>query len=405
MIGRLSFGTLKPDNCYKRFTGHADDIETVTFSPDGRLLASGSLDGSLKLWDIQQGRELATFVAIDTDGHVIATPQQYYMASKGALSGIAFRVGNNVFPFEQFDLRLNRPDLVLRHIGSAPQELIETYYKAYQKRLKNMEFTEEMLGDDFHLPEVEILNSNTLPLSTPDKHLTFSFKATDTKYLLDRLNIFVNDVPVYGIDGINLRSKKISAYEQKIALELSNSRNKIQVSVLNQQGAESLKETFEIEYTGTPTSPELYVVAVGVSEYADTNRNLKYAAKDASDLVSFFQQHHQNFGSIHVTTIPNTNATKENILAVKELLQHTKVDDQVILFFAGHGLLDDQFDYYFATTDIDFNKPSERGLPYEAIEGLLDGIPARKKLLLMDTCHSGEVDKEDVQVVAAGREI
>ena len=48
---------------------------------------------------------------------------------------------------------------------------------------------------------------------------------------------------------------------------------------------------------------------------------------------------------------------------------------------------------------INFSNPEENGIPYEEIENLLDGIPARQKILLLDACHSGEVDKEDLQVV------
>jgi uncharacterized caspase-like protein len=73
----------------------------------------------------------------------------------------------------------------------------------------------------------------------------------------------------------------------------------------------------------------------------------------------------------------------------------SNVDDYVYIHIAGHGLLDDNLDFYFATADINFSNPSQNGLKYDEIEGLLDGIPARNKLLLMDACHSGEVDKDD----------
>jgi len=45
---------------------------------------------------------------------------------------------------------------------------------------------------------------------------------------------------------------------------------------------------------------------------------------------------------------------------------------------------------------MDFSNPALRGISYEILEGLLDSIPARKKLFMMDACHSGEVDKEDL---------
>jgi hypothetical protein len=77
-------------------------------------------------------------------------------------------------------------------------------------------------------------------------------------------------------------------------------------------------------------------------------------------------------------------------------LLQTSVNDKIIISVNGHGLLDDSLNFYFATWDVNFRSPSNRGLRYEQLEELLDGIPARKKLLLIDACHSGALDKEEL---------
>lgn len=68
--------------------------------------------------------------------------------------------------------------------------------------------------------------------------------------------------------------------------------------------------------------------------------------------------------------------------------------------YSGHGLLSKEYDYYLSTYDVNFEKPEENGLPYDDLENLLDSIPARKKLMLIDACHSGEVDKDDLITLA-----
>jgi WD40 repeat protein len=40
--------------------GHTLAVTSVAFSPDGKLLASGSWDNTVKLWEVATGRELRT---------------------------------------------------------------------------------------------------------------------------------------------------------------------------------------------------------------------------------------------------------------------------------------------------------------------------------------------------------
>ncbi|MCH8274414.1 MAG: hypothetical protein IH851_06475, partial [Armatimonadetes bacterium] len=48
-------------------TGHSGAVTSVAFSPDGKILASGSTDGTIKLWHTATGRQLRTLSGIEGD--------------------------------------------------------------------------------------------------------------------------------------------------------------------------------------------------------------------------------------------------------------------------------------------------------------------------------------------------
>src|SRR5271166_3059692 len=66
-------------------SGHEENVRTIAFSPAGKTLASASFDETVKLWDVSNGKEKATFkgherevcsVAFSPDGKTLAAASQ-----------------------------------------------------------------------------------------------------------------------------------------------------------------------------------------------------------------------------------------------------------------------------------------------------------------------------------------
>ncbi|MBN2036291.1 MAG: caspase family protein [Chitinispirillaceae bacterium] len=370
----------------KTYTGHSGQIISIVFLSDPNYAITGSLDGTCRLWNIKSGEWIA-FVSSEDGQWLTYTDDGYWDGSPNCGDLVAMVRGMDCWNIDQFAAKNNRPDIILQRLGSTDKELIAHYYGQYLKRLRKLGLTEAELAADYQVPEARILEA-----TQEGKTISLRFSLADSKYQLRRYNIFVNDVPLYGAYGKQIQGRSVTLTER---VELISGDNKIEVSCMNEKGAESFRALTYATYA-TPVKGDLYFIGFGVSKYRDKTLDLAYAHKDVLDLAAVFSKMKGRFANVYVTTFINEQVTVENIRKAKELLAKARPDDTFVLFIAGHGLhdTDSEATYYFLTHGADVKDLAGTAANFELIEELLQGVAPRKKLFLMDTCESGEAEEE-----------
>ena len=138
--------------------------------------------------------------------------------------------------------------------------------------------------------------------------------------------------------------------------------------------------------------PNLYVLAVGVSGYADPSLSLKYAAADARGLADAFgKQQGGMFSRVHGRVLVDDQATRRNLLkGLKWLRQSVTQRDMAVVSVAGHGKKDEDGSFFFIPYDGERDDLWSSCVRWTEFRETLGGLPC-KVLFAMDTCQSGAV--------------
>ncbi|MBL7810958.1 MAG: caspase family protein [Bacteroidetes bacterium] len=342
----------------------------------------------------EQVRILAYLDENDKPVLSIHTPQLFYHAEKQGINALHISgKGLQLYNAGQFDLIYNRPDKVLEALGERGAEM-ELYRLAREKRMRKLQIAPADDLQELHIPRLDVALPAGWKDSTETGLYVLELSYSDSLYPGKSIQVLHNNVPLLGREGLKLTG---SQKEWHIPVQLVAGENEIVCTATNTAGTSSWGSSLKTVYT--PAEKEktaLYVVTLGVSEYADTSWNLKYAAKDARDLATLLPSYAKNqYDTVFVITLTDTAVNAPNLKMVRNRIMQSRKEDAVVLTFAGHGMLDTGLNYYLGLTGVDFSDPARGGLPYEELESLLDSIPALHRALLIDACHSGEVDKEE----------
>lgn len=382
---------------------HGSQVTGAALTPDRGLLVTVGSDGVAAVWRLPASLWTAAAtgnpellyrrITTRTRGWLAMSPDGIYAGTRDAIDGVAARRGAEVFPASQVELTHHRPDLLQARVGLSPPDRIAALRRAWELRLRRMQLMPSQLEREAP-PQARF--DRLPPLDTAEGEIGLAISGSDPAVQLARLLLTVDGVPVPDRDGLGRGRTGVSVADggrtlsTTLRVPLAHGLNTIEVAAVNEHGIEGPARRLVVNRTGM-AAPRLIVAGIGVSRYARSELDLRHAAGDAGRATAALAAL-PGFAGSEVHLLCDGEATRRRILALRERLAATAPDDVVVLFVAGHGVLDDRLDWWFLTHDGDPGNPAAACVSYRQVEGLLDGIPARRRLLLMDACHAGEVD-------------
>ncbi|MGH6922916.1 MAG: caspase family protein [Propylenella sp.] len=378
--------------------GHTDSVNDGVYAPDGGRIYSASTDGTVRVWNASDGSLLATMIAFANGEWLTMTPEGFFDASENGANSLNVARGFEFFSIDQVYDALYRPDLVEAKLAGDPEGKVRE--AAAQLDLAKV-------IESGAAPEVSILGPEE-GADIDDEEVEVSATVTDQGGGIGRIEWRINGVTLglstRGLERVDAAAAPTGGASAAAAapitvsetLTLEPGDNRIEIVAYNAKdliASEPVAVTVRWDGASSAAPPRLHVLAVGIDDYWDGRLRLSFAASDATAIGEGLRSAGATmYESVEVTTVLNATATAAQLdAAFARLGENVRPRDVFVFFLAGHGkTLDGR--YYFLPQDFryeDENSIAEQGIGQDQFQEWLARVPARKSVLLYDTCESG----------------
>lgn len=392
----------------------------VNLAQDGKLVVAALDDGTIRWYRWSDGKELlALFVHAPDKRWVAWTPSGYYMASPGGEDLFGWHMNRgweqppDFFPASRFRDRYSRPDIVQKVLVTLDEDKAVAEANAEARRKPT-----EATPIETRLPPVVRITSPKDGSGFTGPTVTLDYGLRSPSGLpVDAIDVLIDGRPLSStrggerVDeaaqaacpGITTRGLARSdaggpTSEVICRLTVPVPSRAVEIGLIARSGQITsvpalvrLTAAAGSAVTADVLKPKLYILAVGISDYADPNLTLRYAGADA---VAFAKSFEAQKGGIYrevvTRVLTDRDAGRVAILEGLEWLEHqVTARDVAMVFLAGHGMPDEKGSFWYLPADAKPSSLRSSAVSQEELRRTLQSIPS-KAILFLDACHAGK---------------
>jgi WD40 repeat protein/uncharacterized caspase-like protein len=377
-------------------TSHKNIVNDAVYNADGSYILTSGLDHLINLWDGKSTLPLWTMMHVNSTDQLIHDPHFRFDGTTGARDLLYFVCGMEVVELDQVKEALYIPNLVERIMSK-----------------ENLE----------NLPKLSTLEiCGVAPLVDPvdKKDGGYHFKIAPRKGGLSGIEVYINGtlretVPVSALKSTG-GSFDYSVPSSLLEKYSTSASAKVKVIALPAKSSVHSRSVFTEQKQSeivTEKKPSLHAVMIGIDDYQGDGLDLNFASKDANDLEKVLKKSAENFlnedGSNRVhfynLTLPKNASTETNnrfipdrktiLSTFRTIVENCRPEDILLLFFAGHGELQDKKHLILLTSEASKEEaPNFSGIAFTELLTFLKEAPANKRVLILDACYSGAAINE-----------
>ncbi|WP_082026568.1 caspase family protein [Flammeovirga sp. OC4] len=401
-------------NLIRSFKGHSGSVTTANVSKEGKYLISSSTDQTTKIWNLQTGELLASLFVSTSNDWVCWSPHGYYHASAGGEKYIGWLKNNGVgnlatyYPVSFASKEFHKKDILIKIIQLG----------SFEAAQKEMMFTTVALSNVVaQQPKINWIS----PTFTNNVHeigghakieakVESSSKLKSLKLLIDGrptvipLDDLVQEEGKY-IYSINTEVK-VEKEEVNFQIFAANTTTKITSDARKVVSGGPVKDSsldmgFDLEAMFNTAENKashktnIYLLAIGVSKYQNSELDLTFADNDAVAIADIYSKQRDGsvFNEVNIKKLTNEEANKSNIVeGFKWLSENATSKDLAIVFIASHGLnYEDNF--YIIPHDVKLDDVKNTAVSWSDCSNVMASLPSQV-LMYVDACNSGQLGKD-----------